>query len=239
MELVKLLADLSQTAPLAASMANRKDSVQFAMCTTSEGDPEDLRRVRTTTPDKAALVSHDWAMRTLPCPYWDPPMPKNGMSAALSYLDGNPHDPCYAGVFVNDPNPPFEKADRINDDWREIPGAQTLRIGKTVDESSGEAWSMTIQAGDFTVTTSTDSIVLQSPQASVRISGDGVVAITAAQSVVVTSTLSAVELNSPSGLTLNGVLITADGGRISINGSEVAVIGGRDSDGDIIVDSGQ
>lgn len=141
-KLLAALANLDKLAALAGDLEGRKDGTQFAT-TTDLTDPLELRRVRTTTADKGALASHDYAMRSLPCPYWDPPVPIIGMALTLANFDGNPHDQVYDGVMVNAANPPFAKTDPINDDWRRIPGISTLEVGKAWTVTIGETWRVT------------------------------------------------------------------------------------------------
>ncbi|NDC40616.1 MAG: hypothetical protein EBZ77_03555 [Chitinophagia bacterium] len=149
-KLLSALAGLDKLYSLAGDLEGRKDSTQFAT-TTDLLDPMGLRRVRTTTADKGALASHDYAMRSLPCPFWDPPMPSIGMALTLANFDGNPHDQVYDGVMVNAANPPFTKVDPINDDWRRIPGTSTLEVGKAWTVTIGEGWTVTAQE-DATLT---------------------------------------------------------------------------------------
>lgn len=141
--LLTALAGLSRLNALAGDLEGRKDSAQFATAT-DLSDPVELRRVRTTTADKGALTSHDYAMRSLPCPYWDPPLPQIGMALTLQNFDGNPHDQVYDGVMVNATNPPFAKADPANDDWRRVPGESTLEVGRGMTTTVVNSWKVTV-----------------------------------------------------------------------------------------------
>jgi|694.fasta_scaffold30316_4 hypothetical protein len=211
--LLAALAGLDKLHSLAGDLEGRKDSALFAT-TTDVDDPLALRRVRTTTADKAALTSHDYAMRSLPCPYWDPPVPRVGMALTLQNFDGNPHDPVYDGVMVNSVNPPYAKADPLNDDWRRIPGDSTLEVDKGIVWNVGAGWTVT--AGEAIEVESGDDITIVSAQV-LTIEGDGgKIVIDASGNITLTCT-----------------------GKVKIGSKEVAVVGAVDSAGQPLVTSGQ
>ena len=107
------------------SLANRDTASRLSMVSNIE-DPLNQRRVKVQ--DEHRQDATDFALRHLDCPFWDPPLPRRGMTLISSSLDGDRHNRVYNGVVVNDLNPPFAKADPINDDWRRIPGTSTLQI---------------------------------------------------------------------------------------------------------------
>lgn len=174
-KILTALANMDKLAALAGDLEGRKDSTQFATAT-DLSDPMELRRVRTTTADKGALTSHDYAMRSLPCPWWDPPVPSIGMALTLANFDGNPHDQVYDGVMVNAANPPFAKADPLNDDWRRIPGISTLEVGKAWTVTVGEAWTVTSQQD--TTLVSAQKLTIQGAGGKIEITAAGDINIT-------------------------------------------------------------
>lgn len=127
--LFQVLIAGGQGAQLAKDLQGRQMTACFSSVCNID-DPNKLRRVKVTTDSKGAITENDYAMRELPCPFWDPPMPQLGQSIAINAFNGNPHDNYYTGVLVNKVNPPFPKADPINDDWRLVPGNKTLQVGK-------------------------------------------------------------------------------------------------------------
>lgn len=214
--LLDLLARAHHTLPQAEDARGRKESAQFAICT-DPADPLNLRRVRTTTADKAGLTTHDHAMRSLPCPYWDPPMPTPGQSLVAEAFDGNPHDQTYLGVLCNDTNPPFPKGDPYRDDWREIPGDSVLNVGGDATHTTTDNHAITSTQGNITITASDGAITLSNGAgASITLNADGSITI---------ETTGAIELLSSDPVT--------------INGNEVAVVGALDSANQPLVNSGQ
>lgn len=227
-ELVDLLARCSESLSVAEKLANRDMSVKFCI-TTDVDDPLDLRRIRVTTTAKAGLTQGDWSMRILPCPYWDPPMPTVGMSAIIENTDGNPHDALYLGHPINNTNPAYIKSNPLLDDWRRIPGKSILEIGGGADYSLGNTWTSTIATGDWIINVSEGTCTITGRSSSIHIDGD----------TIQLNALSNVSIVAPQGLTLNGSSLNASNGRWTIDGREIVVLGGRDSDNDIIVSSGQ
>lgn len=227
-QILDLLARLSETSQLAEQMANRDMSVKFCI-TTGIVDPLDLRRIRVTTAEKGGATQTDWMMRILPCPYWDPPMPTIGMSVAAESFDGNPHDAAYLGPVVNNTNPIFSKKDPFLDDWRYIPGHSTLEVGQGADYSFGDTYKTEVRSGDWTITVSSGRCLIEGPSASIEID-NGQIRLNATQSIA---------MIAPQGITLNGSLMNVAGGRWSIDGREIAVIGAVDTDSDALVTSGQ
>ena len=211
--LLTALAGLDKLHSLAGDLEGRKDSALFAT-TTDANDPLSLRRVRATTADKGALTSHDYAMRSVPCPYWDPPMPRPGMALTLQNFDGNPHDPVYDGVMVNATNPPYAKVDPLNDDWRRIPGDSTLEVDKGIVWRVGAGW---------TVTTG-EAITVES---------DGNVNIVSAQVLTIEGDGGKIVIDASGNITLTCT------GKVKIGSKEVAVVGAVDSAGHPLVTSGQ
>lgn len=227
-ELVDLIARCSESLTIAEKLADRDMSVKFCI-TTDVGDPLDLRRIRVTTTAKAGLTQGDWAMRVLPCPYWDPPMPTVGMSAIIENTDGNPHDALYLGHPINNTNPAYLKSDPLLDDWRYIPGDSILEIGGGAEYSLGDSWISTVETGDWIVNVSEGVCTITGPSSSIQIDGN----------TIKLKALSNVSIDAPQGITLNGSYLNVTNGRWSIDGQEIAVIGARDSDNDVLVSSGQ
>ncbi|HEY9735486.1 MAG TPA: hypothetical protein V6D06_04360 [Trichocoleus sp.] len=183
MSLFDVLTQAQQAGRYAADLAGRKDAAQFAT-TTNNGDPLSLRRIKTTTADKGARTEHDHAMRALPCPFWDPPLPIPGQALVLEAFDGNKHDQAYLGVIVNDGNPPHQKADPVNDDWRRIPGDSLLEIGRGAIWETGQNWQLRSQqaltfetAGGASITLGNDGSITITTAGPINIAASGPVTI--------------------------------------------------------------
>lgn len=133
----KYLIAGAKASQLAIDLEGRQMTPTFGVSSNND-DPSQLRRIKTSTESKALLTENDFAVREMPCPYWDAPMPVPGQAIATNYLNGNPHDAYYSGVLVNAKNPPFPKNDPVNDDWRFIPGTKILQInGDKLNETKG------------------------------------------------------------------------------------------------------
>jgi hypothetical protein len=236
--LLELLAELRAIAPLAADLAGRKMAIQFAAATNND-DPLELRRVATTTADKAGLTQHDYAMRSLPCPYWDPPLPSPGMALSLQDFDGNPHDQTYSGVMVNATNPPFEKEDIINDDWRRVPGDQTLQVDRGVVWEIANTWSVTIGENETHTVAGDVEHTIEGNEAhtvtgTITHEGTGNVSMVSAEAMTIEGGAGKIEITAG-----GNINITTTTGRLTLNGVEVAVIGAIDQAGHALVSSGQ
>ena len=94
-------------------------------------DSVDLRRVSTASEAKGGKFRGDYEMRTMPFPFFDPPMPRPGMSGVSQAFSGNPHDKFSGGVLQNEKNPPFSKENPIDDCWWLVPGNDTKQVNGT------------------------------------------------------------------------------------------------------------
>ncbi|HEY9835443.1 MAG TPA: phage baseplate assembly protein V [Vampirovibrionales bacterium] len=125
---LQILLTAAKASPAALDLQGRSIAPEFAVCT-DKNDPMALRRVRVSTEAKGAQTQTDFLMRSLPCPGWDPPMPKLGDSLVVGFFQGNPHDGLFFGSVHNRTNPVFPKKDPWKDDWRVIPGDSTFLVG--------------------------------------------------------------------------------------------------------------
>lgn len=142
---LQILLTAAKAAPSALDMEGRSLSPEFA-AVSDKTDPARLRRVRVTTEGKGARTQTDYLMRCLPCPGWDPPMPKMGDSLAVGFFQGNPHDGFFYGSLHNRTNPVFSKKDPWKDDWRVIPGESTFLVGE--NQTYGVTFNLDIAIGE-------------------------------------------------------------------------------------------
>ncbi len=147
-KLFDILTTSDRANKIALDMQGKSMSPEFGQVTDPFTDPAGLRRLKASPDAKVGSTEGNFLMRVLPCPYWDPPMPQPLASVAMGFFGGNPHDGAYSGIMVNQKNPPFDKLDIQNDDWRLIPGIATLQIGKNSDVEIGHDRSIGIQGND-------------------------------------------------------------------------------------------
>lgn len=126
---IEILKVAAKALPNAVEDWGRSNSLEFGATSANE-DPAGSRRVRAVLASKGGMSEGDWLTRILPCPGWDPPLPKLGDSLSIGFYQGNPHDGAYFGSIHNDTNPPFEKGNPWKDDWRSIPGDSTFLVGR-------------------------------------------------------------------------------------------------------------
>lgn len=182
-ETIEILKVAAKTLPNAIEMYGRTCSLEIAATSNNE-DPAGLRRVRTALASKGGAFQGDWLLRVVPCPGWDPPMPKLGDSLSTAYYQGNPHDGAYLGSVHNDTNPPFEKKDPFKDDWRVIPGDSTFLVGKSqiygvevnLDIAIGETRSATIGKDDLLEVEGRSRISIEGKQV-IQVEADRVLAV--------------------------------------------------------------
>ena len=160
MDIIEAIANATKAAQSTEDQKGRESAALFGAAT-NNADPVNQRRIKATTEAKGGLSEMDWAMRCLPTPFWDPPLPHPGMSLALDCFSGDTHDAQYAGVMVNRVNPPFEKADPVNDDWRLIPGIQTLQVVGDRNTEIGGDESRAIEGGLTTTVGKDDSLTVK------------------------------------------------------------------------------
>ncbi len=148
--LIELLAGADKAGQYAQDQIGRSPSLKFGVVA-DNSDPQKLRRIRVTSGSKGGLTNHEWAMRVLPCPFFDPPMPTSSQSVSFAFFEGDPHDGNYLGVITNGVNPPFQKEDREKDGYWFIPGIWTFEVGGNQNVSVGgvstllveEEWNIT------------------------------------------------------------------------------------------------
>ena len=250
-KILEALVQAKKAAAIAQDQVGRQMASLFGAAT-NNADPEQQRRIKTTTEAKGGLTEMDWAMRVLPTPYWDPPLPTPGMSVPVGCFDGNPHDAQYAGVMVNRVNPPMPKADPVNDDWRRVPGIQTLQIGgdrltEIVGEETrdiGRSQSITVgqnyslRADKDGVIDVGDTLTLRNDAgASLTLTEDGFIVL--ADAFGHTITLSGGLNGTGVRWNLGGdALNIINAGNVTINDRSVIVVGSTDTDNDVNNDRG-
>lgn len=177
----------------------------------------------------------DWAMRVLPCPYWDPPLPSPGMDLAINCFGGDPHDGHYSGVMVNRVNPPFAKADPVADDWRWVPGVQTLQIGGDRLTEIGGDENRKVE-GDRDDRTEKDHTIRVGKRLKLQNDAGAYIELTQAGHIVICDAFDRCITLGGSGINwdLNGSTLNfVNAGDVRIAGLSVIVVGSRDSDNDI------
>jgi hypothetical protein len=240
--LLQILAESQRVNQFAGELQHRNDSTQMGIATNND-DPLGLRRLKLTTAAKGGLTETDYVMRVLPCPYWDPPLPVPGVSLALTNFDGNPHDGVWAGVMVNQTNPPFAKADPINDDWRVIPGAATLQVGRDRDTTIGQNETHRTEQ-NHTINVGQKLRLQNDAGAYIELQENGAVLIGDAFGNTITLGGASAGLGMGTNLdwnsqstvnwNLNGQSLNiTNPANVTVAGKSVIVVGSTDSDGDI------
>ena len=233
MKLIEALAAATRAAQTADSQKGRELSTLFSIATNFD-DPDGFRRLKTTSESKGGLAEMDWAMRVLPCPYWDPPLPSPGMSLATSAFGGDPHDMSYQGVMVNRVNPPFSKSDPVADDWRWVPGVQTLQIGGDRLTEIGGDEDRKVQ-GDRDDRTEQDHTIRVGKRLKLQNDAGAYIELTESGHVVICDAFDRCITLGGSGINwdLNGSTLNfVNAGDVAIAGKSVIVVGSKDSDND-------
>lgn len=224
---------IAQSASSGSTRTGEAAAVQRGQVTTG-ADPEPdlgLQRVTAVLPGKAGLVEQAPASRPIPCPYWSPPQPVAGMTTLLGAVDSDPHNLACLGVELNAANAAPAKKDLENDDSRMIPGRKTLLvIGNEVRQ---------VDKG----------VLIISGGVSVEIDPGGKVTVTAADVEVTGNLKVGGDVNVVGNVAVGGSVamvgnLSAQGnaaiaGSGFVAGKELMVVGGRDSGGDTMTDSGQ
>lgn len=166
-KLFDILTTSDRANKIALDMQGKSMAPEFGQVTDPFTDPTGLRRLKASPDAKVGSTEGDFLMRVLPCPYWDPPMPQPRASVAMGFFGGNPHDGAFSGIMVNQQNPPFDKVDIQNDDWRLIPGIATLQVGANADTEIGNDRLLQIQGND------TQRVGFEVPRLSVPMPGGG------------------------------------------------------------------
>ena len=265
--LLNILSESIKANQFALDMKGRSFGLKFCTVTDNR-DPLGMRRLKVTTESVAGLVSTDWLLRLPIVPNYDPPLPAVGTSVICGFIDSNPHDGLWLGVTCNDTNPADDTQENyIDDSTIRIPGNNKELIGGN-DTQTVEGDRTTAIKGDYTHTTDGDenrtvqgehthtvnqaesrrtdenlviscgqSITLKTDSgASLTLAANGAVVLRDAYNHVWT-------LGGANGSDwvwdLNGATVQiVNAGGITVNGHQVAVVGARDSEGDVLVSRG-
>jgi hypothetical protein len=184
---------------------------------TDNQDPEQLRRIKVTTIDRGTSSSQ-WLSRITNFDGDDLPAPQIGSTVVISEIGGDTTEEVILGVLqtATTNKPSSDKPDL--DPWWSVLSAITFWVSKTFSVKSPSP-----AKPEITLDTS-GWINASNSLGSVQLLPDGYLMITNPTSMIVMSG-SGISINTPGSININSNALTW-------NGSQVAVVGGYDTDGD-------
>ncbi len=250
---ITLLARLAKIEAQVHELVGRVHPIQKAIVTEVKVD-QGQRLIRCTRESQAGHSQTFYLPAGRSTCYTDEPLPKQGTTIAVAFIEGNPHDPVLFRTYPNDTNPPDSNQQNPADDHTtEIPGDERHVVaGDRFHKVEGAESRET--EGDLTITSNGEQFTIDAPNGSIEIS--------ALSGEVVVKGFMRVRFEDGSGAFAqmqggqwsfadsSGQRWTMGGGRSSfdlaggsfdiinagnatINGKSIIVVGSRDSDNDI------
>lgn len=177
-------------------------------------DPLGIQRVQVLDTSKGGIHKTDWLFRALPFTQYSPPVPRVNDLVVIGYINGNPHQGCYLGVVVNNNNKPVGG----NSDLTVFLGGAKITL-----DASGNLNALGLQ-----------QVRLECAK-DIEATAAGKATLTAPMVLIKSSTQ--ITIDSPQ-ITVAASQIALNATSVKINGKDVAVVGGKDSRNDTIVDKG-
>lgn len=250
-------------------------------------DPMSMRRIKVRIPEMGVSET-DWLFRINITGYTDFPLPKNGATVAVAFVNGDPHKGCWFGEITNARNPSYEQSNARDDSFQTIPGDRMQAVqGNEMNQTLGDRENLIEGSYDFVCegqeSRRTEKDVSVSGGQSMTIENDadcrvhhdktgftchtdktgagfgamnGMIAIAdrfgnvlglgGATGLGANGMPTGTPGNMAGGRFVTDVTIDLNGqalhfvnaGDVTINGKSIAVVGARDSRGDVLVDRG-
>lgn len=258
-DFISTLAELNRLKATLAELTNRVYGLQIGVVTDNQ-DPLNLRRIKVAPQSKGGVATSEWLGHCNPDPGRDAPIPLIGSTVYYQFLDGDPHDGVWIGVTHNDTNPPDSlQSDPVNDSATEIPGCDRRTViqdaiyqvgGDRTDEVSksfqlkvDDELHITTDQGEVTVTANQNMVTITG-KLGVRLEDGSGAFIEVAGGVIRIGNAQGQDWQLGGGTgnvwrwDCNGgtiEIINANDVTINDSSNSVVVLGGRDSDNDVLV----
>jgi hypothetical protein len=289
----KAIAQAFQDSQEASTLRGRVLGIQIGTVTNNgvtDGlplDPLNMRRIKVRIPEMGTSET-DWLFRINFTGYADLPVPKNGATVAVAFVNGDPHKGCWFGEITNARNPSYEQNNARDDSFQTIPGdrmqavqgnetnitqgdrentieggydftcegQENRRTEKNLDVSGGASMTIANDAGctirhdetGFTCHTDKTGAGLGVASGMIAIADrfGNVIGLGGATGLDPSGKPTGTPGNMAGGKFVTDVTIDLNGqalhfvnaGDVTINGKSIAVVGARDSRGDVLVDRG-
>jgi uncharacterized protein involved in type VI secretion and phage assembly len=234
MDLLNLLHSASEASKVALDSKDRVPYPSLAIVVDNK-DPENKRRIRVSLPSNPGLSSY-WYRQLTPFKGVDLPLPDIGQTVLVLFADGDINQG-YFLAFENATNPPQDKGNITDDYYEKIKGDKNLEIsGDKISKISGD--SKAEIEGEHTL----------DAQKAIALTAQTFLTIFAKQYLRLQAGASNfIELGANGDsrvggnwvIDLNSASISfTNASSITINGKEIAVVGARTDDNQVIVDKG-
>lgn len=234
---LELLTNAQKASQVAQDQQGRTPYPTLGICT-ENNDPEDRRRIKVALPSSPQVSSY-WINRLVIQPNFDPPMPVVGQTVMVFFVDGLEDQGYYFQLF-NDTNPARSKGDAIKDLSEEIPGKKDVSIKE--DDSLAVEGKITTNGGDIEIASEKD--INAEVKGNILMNALQAISLIAAQYVLLRAGSWFIKLFSNGTSEIGGSVLTvncggfgfafSNVGTFSINGKDVVVLGGKDTDNDTI-----